>query len=472
MNFPWNLFLDLGVISSALLFATFIRARIRFFQTYLIPNSLTAGFILLVFYNFLAPLVGMSDAGLGAIVYHLLSISFISMSLRKPTYVKDKGDKSILGISVTIISQYSIQSIVGLMLTFFFMSTFLPQLYPAFGFLLPLGFALGPGQAYAIGEGWVTMGFDGAPDVGLTFAAIGYMWAAFGGVFLINLGLKRGWLDKSQIETVKARQLKSGLKARDEKLNCGSHLTTESEAIDTASFNIAVVLMVYLLAFLLLKGLGWALAFAGNLGNDLAVNLWGISFVFAAMVALLVKLIMTKMGVEHTLDNGSLTRLAGNSVDIMVAAAVGAISLTVVAQYWLPILIVSVVGGTITMVTILWFSSRIFDNYQFHRALIIYGACTGTMPTGLALFRVIDPDFETPVATDYMYSSAITFFLVIPFILAINLPAYSASKNNPMLFWAAIGVAVAYLIFVLIAHRVVGGKRAYGQLGRLWYKAQ
>ena len=470
MNFPWNMFLDLGVISIALLLATFLRARINFFQKYLIPNALTAGFILLPFYNFVAPLVGMSEIGLGAIVYHLLSISFISMSLRKPAYTKRKGDKSVFGTSVSIISQYSLQSLVGLLLTFFFMSTLMKELYPAFGFFMPLGFALGPGQAYAIGEGWVDMGFKGAPDVGLTFAAVGYMWACFGGVVLINMGIKRGWLGKEQVANISARRFRSGVMGRDEELQVGSRLTTESEAIDSASYNMAVVLMVYLFSFLLLKGLGMALSLAGNLGNDLAVNLWGISFVFAAMVALIVKTIMIKLKLEHTLDNGALTRIAGNSVDIMVAAAVGAISLTVVVQYWLPILVISVTGGVVTFITVIWISSRIFEDYQFHRALIIYGACTGTMPTGLALLRVVDPDFETPVATDYMYSAAVTFFLVIPFILSINLPAYSITKANPMYFWAAVGVALAYLLFVLVSHRIVGGKRAFAKFASLWYE--
>jgi len=470
MNFPWNMFLDLGVISIALLLATFLRARINFFQKYLIPNALTAGFILLPFYNFLAPVVGMSEIGLGAIVYHLLSISFISMSLRKPAYTKRPGDKSVFGTSISIISQYSLQSLVGLLLTFFFMSTVMKELYPAFGFFMPLGFALGPGQAYAIGEGWVSMGFEGAPDVGLTFAAVGYMWACFGGVILINMGIKRGWLGKDQIEKISARRFRSGVMGRDEELQVGSKLTTESEAIDSASYNMAVVLMVYLFSFLMLKGLGGLLSFAGNLGNDLAVNLWGISFVFAAMVALIVKTIMIKLKLEHTLDNGALTRIAGNSVDIMVAAAVGAISLTVVVQYWLPILVISVVGGIVTFITVIWISSRIFEDYQFHRALIIYGACTGTMPTGLALLRVVDPDFETPVATDYMYSAAFTFFLVIPFILSINLPAYSITKANPLYFWAAVGVALAYGLFVLISHRAIGGKRAFAKFSSLWYE--
>ena len=470
MNFPWNMFLDLGVISIALLLATFIRARVSFFQKYLIPNALTAGFILLPFYNFVATYVGMSEIGLGAIVYHLLSISFIAMSLRKPAYTKRKGDKSVFGTSVSIISQYSLQSLVGLLLTFMFMSTIMKELYPAFGFFMPLGFALGPGQAYAIGEGWVDMGFKGAPDIGLTFAAVGYMWASFGGVVLINMGIKRGWLGKDQIKKIKAKRFRSGIMGRNDELQVGARLTTESEAIDSASYNMAVVLMVYLFTFLMLKGLGMLLSFAGNLGNDLAVNLWGISFVFAAMVALIVKTLMIKLKLEHTLDNGSLTRIAGNSVDIMVAAAVGAISLTVVVQYWLPILVISVVGGIVTFVSVLWISSRIFEDYQFHRALIIYGACTGTMPTGLALLRVVDPDFETPVATDYMYSAAVTFFLVIPFILSINLPAYSVTKSNPLLFWAAVGVGLAYLIFVLISHRMVAGKRAFTKLGKLWYE--
>ncbi|MBT7580182.1 MAG: sodium:glutamate symporter [Candidatus Marinimicrobia bacterium] len=470
MNFPWNMFLDLGVISIALLMATFLRARINFFQKYLIPNALTAGFILLPFYNFLAPTVGMSEIGLGAIVYHLLSISFISMSLRKPAYTKRKGDKSVFGTSISIISQYSFQSLIGLLLTFFFMSTVMKELYPAFGFFMPLGFALGPGQAYAIGEGWVKMGFEGAPDVGLTFAAVGYMWACFGGVILINMGIRRGWLGKDQVEKIQARRFRSGVMGRGEKLQVGSRLTTESEAIDSASYNMAVVLMGYLFSFLMLKGLGGLLSFAGNLGNDLALNLWGISFVFAAMVALIVKTIMIKLKLEHTLDNGALTRIAGNSVDIMVAAAVGAISLTVVVQYWLPILVISVTGGFVTFITVIWISSRIFEDYQFHRALIIYGACTGTMPTGLALLRVIDPDFETPVATDYMYAAAFTFFLVIPFILAINLPAYSVTKGNPMYFWAAVGVALAYLLFSIVSQRLIGGKRAFSKITSLWYE--
>ena len=51
--------------------------------------------------------------------------------------------------------------------------------------------ALDMGAALAH-EGWRLV--YGAGDVGLTFAAMGFIWACFGGVFLINLGIRKGWL--------------------------------------------------------------------------------------------------------------------------------------------------------------------------------------------------------------------------------------------------------------------------------------
>ena len=83
MNFSWSIFLDLGLICLALLLATFIRSKVRFFQKFLIPNALIAGFILLPFYNYLAPRLGIGREGLDTIY------RFVDMALdkRKPFFV-------------------------------------------------------------------------------------------------------------------------------------------------------------------------------------------------------------------------------------------------------------------------------------------------------------------------------------------------------------------------------------------------
>jgi glutamate:Na+ symporter, ESS family len=468
VNFSWSMFVDLGLISLALLLATAIRAKVPFFQKFLIPNALTAGFILLPVYNFLLPALGYSASGLEDVVYHCLSLSFISMTLRHGS-AKGAG-RRIFASSAMTVSTYAIQATLGIGLTLLFMATFMPTLFPSFGFLLALGFGLGPGQSFAIGKGWEAIGFDGGGNLGLVFAALGYIWGCFGGIYLINAARKRGWMDPARIDAITNKRIRTGVYGPTEDRPVGSMLTTESEAIDTMSFNLAAVLGVYLLAYFLLKGLTWLLSFAGPTGMQLATNLWGISFVFAAIVAMLVKKVFATLKVGHTLDDGSLTRVAGVSVDILLSASVAAISLLLLTRYWLPVLIVAVVGGIVTTITVIWSCSRVFREHRFDWTLMIYGNMTGTVSTGLAFLRVIDPAYETPVATEYMYSSGITFVLCIPFILMLNLPGQWFVTGNPIYLWLTLAGLAAYLVFAVVSYVVLAGEHRFRKPFTLWYR--
>lgn len=475
MNFSWDLFIDLGLLSAGLLVATGVRFRFRFFQRYLIPNALTAGFILLPVYNYIMPHLGLNADNLGRMVYHLLSLSFISMTLRRgePKTEEERraGRHRIVSTSVATLFPWGIQAIVGLVFTVFLMRTVMPDLFPAFGMLLPLGFAQGPGQAFAIGEGWVRFGFHGAGSIGLTFAATGFLFSSFGGVFLINLGIRRRWLDDHFIAQIDTSAVKSGIYPSRKRRPVAAEMTTESEAIDSFSLHVGMVLAVYLLAYLLLLAITELLTLIGPLGADLAVNLWGISFIFSALTAIVVRGIMSSTGLDFVVDNKTLTRISGLSVDLMVVSAIAAISLVVVQAYLIPIILLSLIAGTITLAVVPWFCSRIFVDHRFHRALLIFGVSTGTLPTGLALLRAIDPEFETPVARDYMFASGLTFVFAIPFILAINLPAYAATTGNMMFLWAAVGVGAAYTVIVLIAFLFIAGRRAVAWRKRLWMPA-
>ncbi|MFW6290906.1 MAG: sodium:glutamate symporter [Spirochaetota bacterium] len=475
MDFQWSFFVDVGIIAIALLLATLIRWRVRFFQRFLIPNALTAGFILLPFYNFVAPHIGLTNAGLGEIVYHLLSISFVAMTLRRPLQPRGKSSRGVMGNTVALLFQYGMQGFVGLLLTALLINTVMPDLFPAFGLLVPLGFALGPGQAFAIGGGWEPFGFVGAGTVGLTFAALGFLLACFIGVFLINYGYRKGWASPTAAANAarvgpKERQGRgSGIVDFDRENPIGARLTTYSDSIDTMSVNLGIVLATYFLSYLFLRFLTWALGFVGELGTDLATNLWGISFVFAMLVALVVKRVLHLTKWYPILDHGSLARISGTSVDIMVAAAVGAISLVVVLDYWFPIVIVGGIAGLLVTLTVPWMASRMFTSYRFQRTVTIFAAMTGTLPTGLAMLRVLDPEFSTPVAGDYVASSAVVFFALIPLILAMNLPAYSVSRGQPGLFWLTVAIIGMYMLIGIVAFRLMAKKRAFRQPARLWY---
>ena len=477
MDFSWSLFIDLGIIAAALLIATLVRAKVHFFHKYLIPNALTAGFLLLLFYNFLAPLVGHSADGLGQIVYHLLSISFIAITLRdrgskkKAGSGKERGSVGIRGTTVIVTFQYAVQALLGLFLTLFFIKTVMPDLFPAFGLFVPLGYALGPGQAYSIGQGWEkNYGFVGAGRVGLTFAAIGFLLACFGGVALINIGRKRGWLGPDAGDPSGRKESQGGVYRPGSSLQAGSLQTTESEAIDTMSANLGMVLFVYFLCFLVLRLVTYLLSMVGDMGTDLATSLWGISFIFAVLVAMLVKLILKRLKIYHFLDTGSLTRISGTAVDFMVAGAVGAISLVVIGQYWLPIVVIAVLAALVVFPTILWLSSRIFTIHHFKRAMIIFGAMTGTLPTGLALLRVLDPELKSPVANDYVYATATIFVLIMPLILVIDWPARSTLPGKGIFFWLTIIMSAGYLVIAMVLYRLWAKERAFKNPLQIWYR--
>jgi len=467
MDFSWKIVIDAGAISLAILIATALRAKVRFFQKYLIPNALTAGFLLLPFYNYALPAMGYSTHRLGELVYHLLNISFIAMSLRSsPPKIKGHKGGGVLGMSAGILSGYALQALLGLTLTLFF----LPKLFPSFGLFLPLGFASGPGQSYAIGKGWEPMGFEGASTVGLTVASIGYIWGCFGGIWLINLGRKKGWLDGRGLDLFKDRTVMTGIAPRGQERRVGARLTTDSDSLDSFSFHAAAVVFAYLLSYLFLRLVTWLLHFAGDTGMQLASNLWGLNFIFSAIIAIFLRKLVEAVKLDYLLDDDTLSRISGFSVDFMLAGSVAAISLTFVLRYWFPIVLMTTVCGVMTFTVTPWTCSRMFRDNRFERMLMIYGVNTGTLSTGLALLRVTDPEFKTSVASDYMLAAGLTFALAIPFVMTINFPAWAYTKGDMSWYWAEFGVSALYLAVVLAIYLFLAGKRAFARPFQLWYR--
>ncbi len=468
MNFDWRFFIDLGIISMALVLATWMRSKITFLQKFLIPNALIAGFILLPLYNYVFPLMGVSSAGLGILAYHLLSISFVALTLKAPPRQKTSRGR-IFNTTLSVLLEYAFQGLTGLLLTILMIKTIRPDLFHSFGYLLPLGFAQGPGQAYSIGKSWAAFGVHDAGNIGLTFAAVGFLICSFGGIFLINYGIRHKWICEDRILFLNNKEIKSGIRPRNSKLPVGSYQTTNTEAIDSLTLNLSLVFIGYFITFLVLKGLTFVLSFAGKPGEQLAATFWGLSFIFAALIGLLMKQVLKLTHTQHIMDNLTLNRISGFSVDLMVASAIAAISLVIVSKYWLPILIVTGTGAIITTYSVIWFGSRIFRDNRFLRTLLIFGVSTGTLSTGLALLRVVDPEFETPVATDYTYASGLTFAFAIPYVLTINLPLRTFTTGNPLWFWAAVGINLMYLLFVVFMFSRRAKGRIFNHMTKLWY---
>ena len=472
MGLSWHFLLDMGILGTALMLATLLRSKIKLLQRFLIPNSLTAGFILFPLYNWVFPRLGMNTVSLENIVFHFLNLSFIAMILRSSTE-KRHSSRDVFATSTMVLSQYAIQSFLGTIFTIIMIKTFAPNLFPGFGLFATLGFSLGPGQAFAFGKGWEQMGFDGLGSVGLTFGAIGFIWASFGGVFLVNYGIRKGWLTQKERERIEDKKMRQGVLHRGEKMDTSEVSDiTNPEAIDPFTLAASQVFFTYLLSYLILKLISYGLSFFGPSGVNLATNLWGIMFIFCGLTAMLVKACIKALRLEYILDNQRLIRINGFSVDFMVASSIAAISVTLILRYWIPILIISVLVGLATIITLIWLSSRVFQDHVFYRMILIFGAAMGTLPSGLALLRIIDPQFETPASRDFMFSAGLTFLAAIPIILTANMPAVGARDGTLIPTYYVLGLYSLYLLLCFGAYLFLSGRRRFMDPSAIWLQRQ
>lgn len=461
-----------GIISSALLLGVTLRNKVKLLQHFLIPSSIIGGFFLLIFYNYLAPKLNLNNDFLGSLVYHLLNISFISMMLRVPS--KNRlGTKtgSIKQNVFAMIGQYGFQSLFGLLIAILLGKTIVKNLNPAIGYTLTLGFELGPGQAYTMAKVWESpsMGnFIGASSIGLTLATIGFIVGSIGGVILINIGIKNHWLTEEQIQKLRSKSTKTSFISTTKQP--GSFITTNSESIDSFTYHICIVALTYLISYLFLSFISWLLSFAGNMGNQLAESLWGINFVFSALCAIIVRKVIVALKLESSLDDQTLNRINGLSVDLTVCASLGAISLMTISSYIIPIIAITIVGIALTCIALPWTTSRLFTDHQFYRTLVIFGTATGTLPTGLSLLRIVDPDFETPAAEDFVYATGLMLPCAIPIILSVNLPSLSFIEKDPKLLLYAILICLAYCLVATIGYFAIAKKKALANKGQFFYR--
>ena len=75
---------------------------------------------------------------------------------------------------------------------------------------------------------------------------------------------------------------------------------------------------------------------------------------------------------------------------------------------------------------------------------------TGTISTGMALLRGVDPNFKTSAATDMIYGSGIALIFGIPLIFLAGLPVHGFLSNKPQLYWITLLLCFAYALIIFI----------------------
>jgi len=392
--FPFDTLLAFGFLSILMLLGILLRAGVPPLQRFLFPGCLLGGLAGFLLMN--TRLAPFPSETFETFAYHLFNISFISVGLipgEDKNGAKPSGGTALRGAAWMALVQgvtFPLQAITGGALVIL-MGIVGLELFPTFGFLAPLGFNEGPGQALSIGKVWEGAGFAHAAVIGLSFATLGYFFAFFVGVPLANWGIRKGRAAFGSREL--PRDFLAGIMARGRARESAGKLTIHSGNADTLAFQAALVGLVYVLTFGLVRLIG------SFLGPDAARMLWGFFFFFGLGTALLVRALMRRAGVEYLIDPGLQRRITGWSVDFLIVSTVVSIQAAIVWAYLVPILSIAFVNGVLTTLTVVWLGRRL-ASFGLERTVAIYGTVTGTVSCGLLLLRIVDPEFKTPAAVE------------------------------------------------------------------------
>ncbi len=448
----WDAIMDFVILAVILALATFLKRVLPIFKKFLIPNAMIAGILALVLGPEVLGWVYFSADRLLNIVYHLMAVGFIALTLKD-----EEGPQigSPVPAGAYIVSTYLVQGILGLGIMLIIMYFFNPAIFVPIGALLPLGFGQGPGQALSIGMSWeglvdsnnVFRGLTGGGKIGVTIATLGFVWATIGGVIYMNILNK-----KIQSKKKKEKLHEKSVSSHEQKDR------RKSDSVDHMSIQLFLIGIVYLFTYLTLVLFTWLLPKMGNFGENLARMFWGFHFIFGAVYAMILKKILHKLRQKKKLpsqypNNRILTRIAGTSFDYMITASIASISLTIFMANAVPIMLITTIGGFVTLFFVQHIARRYYKDHTLEYSVAMFGMLTGTISTGMALLKEVDPRLKSPVAEDMVLGSGTGLLFGFPILLILPVIVKGYVDNKPSLYWLSIGLfAVCLAVLLLVIH--------------------
>ena len=443
----WSWLLLFSVLLGSLLVGNTLRRKIPLLRNSLIPTSVIGGTVLLIvaaIYKWstgnvmfdIAAFGGNGTENLEIITYHSLALGFIASSLKTSgEKLTGRRAREIFDTGVTTVSTYLLQGTVGLIITIL-AGFFITDFFRGAGILLPFGYGQGTGQALNYGikfESLENNPFIGGSDFGLTIAALGFLSAALGGVFHLNIRKARGKLVKSS---------RTDGSNQNEAVEAPGEIPMQ-ESVDKLTIQICLIVISYVIAYIFMFLLG-------KLLPGMKATIYGFNFLLGVVGATIVKCVLkllrkTKLMKRQYTNNFLMSRTSNFFFDVMVVAGVAAIRLDSIKNYWGVIIILGIVGLAVTYAYLRLVCKKLFPDYHEEQFLMMYGMLTGTASTGTILLRELDGDFKTPAADNMVYQNFPAIVFGFPLMIIADLAP--AQPVMTLIILAVFFIVMNFILF-------------------------
>ena len=450
----------LSLLSALLLVGTFLRAKVKLFQSLYLPASVIGGFIGMIispeifgrFSNYSISEEWIKTYSLlpGILSVPIFAAIPLGMFLNNSNDNKKKNIKSIYPSKVLICfglfqCAAMTQSAIGYATNMFF-SKVNPQLnmYRTFGYELSAGFAGGHGLAASTGKLLESFGipqyeWEIAQGVAMTTATVGLIGGMIFGIIFINIAVRRNKTNiiKAIKKNNEDKSMEVGYNKDITKQNSLGRETFLSSSIETITFHLAIIFTVCGLAYIVLNFVKKM-----NIAGLNVLPVWTYSMIIMFALNFLIK----KLNLTWMIDAKVKAKIMGTLSDFAIVSAITSLPIKAIMNYIAPITVMCILGFIITYLLVFPLGDFFFKkDYSFERAIVSWGTLTGVLTTGMILLKICDPEYKSPALSEFSLGfslMSITGLLIVPILN--NVLARGSTFDN---FITAIISAILYFAF-------------------------
>ena len=388
-----------------LMLGKILRIFIPLIQRLYLPSSVIGGLVgLLIFSLFGQDLPPELLGGIKKIPGFMINVIFAALFLGTvPPHFKKIFNTAFPQICMGQLLAWG-QYVIGLGLAGF---VFLPYfgLPPAFGNLLEIGFQGGHGTVGGVAEVFSNFNWEDGIALGYTVATFGMIVGIILGMFLVNWALKKGYVKEIRTFNDRNRMERIGIYQQAERPSAGLQ-TVFCDSLDSLAFHISIIGMSILIGLGVLKGMQAIEILVRPEAKVLFFKGFPL-FPLCMIGGVVIQVFLNKLRIGHLVDKEQMQRLSGASLDFLVVSAVAAIQLKVIADNFVPLIIMTVVGAIFCVFMVVVIAPKLFKNAWFEKAISEFGQATGVTATGLMLLRTVDPENKTDAAASFGYKQLI-----------------------------------------------------------------
>lgn len=423
-----------------------LRVWIPLFQRLYLPASVLGGIaglaVLQLCGNFISP---NWTAGWEKLPGFLINIVFAGLffGIQIPNWKKiwNQAGPQVCYGQIVAWGQYVVGlGLVGLLLMPLFG---VPAL---FGNLLEIGFEGGHGTVGGLAEMFEQVGWKEGKDLGLATATSGMICGIVIGMALINWAVRRGFVTNIRSFGQLEDSEKRGIYPPESQPSAGRQ-TVSCDSIDSLAWHIALIGLAVFCGFELKQGVLLLHSAAPSVVQNTHVLESFPLFPLCMIGGLFVQMMLHVLKLGTLVDREQILRITGAALDFLVVSAIASMSLSFVAQHWLPLLILITAGVLWNVFCLMILAPRMLQDAWFERAIAEFGQSMGVTATGLLLLRTVDPDSKTCAASIFGYKQlfhepimggGIWTSLAIPLVLTLGVwPVW----------WISLAALVLWFIF-------------------------